>query len=149
MSDLVMGAGTNNGLSDKKDAFRHAFFNAINTRDVPPRLIGGAPASSSTIVKNFADAHESEVPPQLQLEATMDRFNNQVGIDYCWNCFSPFSSNYSIATAIKTKLEAGELRYLSPLNNNLYPPYDKDNPNCAICTNGIVPGVTVLTPTNQ
>jgi hypothetical protein len=26
--------GSSGGLNDKKDAFRHAFFNAINTRDV-------------------------------------------------------------------------------------------------------------------
>lgn len=148
MSTQQMGAGTNNGLSDKKDAFRHAYFNAINTRDVPPRLVP-VPISASAIVRLFADAHETETPQQLQLEAQMDRFNNQVGIDYCWNCLPGFSSDASIAGMIKQMLNQGELRYLTPIDNVHYYPYDKNNPNCATCTNGIIPGVTVLTPTNQ
>lgn len=146
MSDQRMGSVLNDGLNDKKDAFRHAYFNAINTRDVPPRLVP-IPVSAFAIVRLFADAHETEVPSQLQLEVIMDTFNNQVGIDYCWNCVPGFSSDDSIADAIKAKLQGGELRYLSPLNLGLYPKYHKDW--CPTCTDGIIPGVTVMIPTNQ
>jgi hypothetical protein len=146
MSTARMGAGTNNGLNDKKDAFRHAFFNAINTRDAPPRLLP-VPLTASYIVRLFSNAHESEVPQQLQLEKQMDVFNNDVGINYCWNCFN--TSDESIALAIKAKLETGLLRYLSPLDNANYPFYNPNNPGCVTCSNGIAPGITLLIPTNQ
>jgi len=58
-----------NGLNDKSDAFRHAFFQAINTLSV-----------GASLTQLFADAHESEVPAQLQKEKDMDLFNNSVGI---------------------------------------------------------------------
>jgi hypothetical protein len=146
MSTAKMGAGTNGGTNDKKDAFRHAFFNAINTRDVPPRVFP-VPITASAIVKQFADAHETETLPQFVLEKQMDLFNNQIGIDYCWNCFT--TSNNTIADAIMAKLQAGELRYLSPLDITNYPFYNKDIPGCTTCTNGIIPGLTILIPTNQ
>jgi hypothetical protein len=146
MSTTKMGAGTNNGLNDKKDAFRHAFFNAINTRDAPPRLFP-VPLPASNIVRLFSNAHESEVPLQLQLEKQMDIFNNDIGINYCWNCYT--TTDESIALAIKAKLETGLLRYLSPLDNVNYAYYNPNNPGCVTCTNGIIPGVTILTPTNQ
>jgi hypothetical protein len=148
MATREMGLGTNNGLNDKKDAFRHAYFNAINTRDVTPRLFPTyMPAHA--IVKLFADAHETETPPQLQLEAQMDVFNNYVGIGYCLNCFPGLHIDNQIAGEIKFMLNQGQLRYLSPLDPFNYPPYNPNNPNCTNCTNGIIPGVTVLTPTNQ
>lgn len=60
--------GLPNPLNGKQDAFRHAFFQAINTRDVSPRLIGPNALSGSVIVSLFAFAHESVVPDQLHLE---------------------------------------------------------------------------------
>jgi hypothetical protein len=146
MSTTKMGAGTNNGLNDKKDAFRHAFFNAINTRDAPPRVFPVL-LTASYIVRLFSNAHESETPQQLQMEKQMDVFNNDVGINYCWNCYN--TSDDAIANAIKVKLDAGLLRYLSPLDNANHPPYNSNNPNCTSCSNGISPGITQLIPTNQ
>ncbi len=146
MSTARMGAGTNSGTNDKKDAFRHAFFNAINTRDAPPRLFP-VPIYAADIVRLFANAHESESLPQFLLEKQMDLFNNDVGINYCWNCYS--TSDIAIADAIKAKLDAGFLRYLTPLDISIHPFYNPNNPGCVACTNGIIPGVTVLTPTNQ
>lgn len=149
MSDTKMGLG--GGTNDKKDAFRHAYFNAINTRDVPP---GIRPfyVPGSEIVRLFGQAHESEVPSVLELEKQMDLHNNEVGINYCWNCFPGVSSNSSIADAILTRLNNGELRYLKPLDFVLRPQYDQNRDkiqDCPTCTNGIIPGVTSLVPTNQ
>ena len=147
MSDFIFQP-TFTGLNDKKDAFRHAFFQAINTRDVPPRL-HPVPASASQIVRMFANAHESEVPEILQLEKQMDLFNNEVGIQYCGNCFT--TSNQSIADALFMKLLNGELKYLSPLDpsRGLYDLNRDKIQDCSTCTNGITPGVTALKNTNE
>ena len=66
-----------NGRNDKSDAFRHSFFNAINTRDIN----GGILISARDIVRMFGKAHESEVPDNLIKERQMDLFNNDVGIN--------------------------------------------------------------------
>lgn len=150
---------TGTGLNDKRDAFRHAFFQAINTRDVPGRIFPN-PISGSAIVTLFANAHESEVPTQLQLEKEMDLFNNNIGISYCWNCW--VTSNNSIADALMVKLNNGELRYLRPIwgakfkttgelinpngDPNFWGPNGSNVPSLA--THGIIPS-TQITPTNQ
>ena len=133
MSNARMGMGTSNGLNDKKDAFRHAFYQAINTRDVPGRTLP-IPLTGSAIVSLFATAHESEVPQQLHLEREMDLFNNGVGISYCWNCW--ITSNNSIADAIIEKINNGELKYLSPLNIFQSPKWPQG-------LNGILPSTTI------
>lgn len=140
--------GPSGGLNDKKDAFRHAFFNAINTRDCtfdigPPYL------SATMIVRLFAQAHESEVPSVLNLEKQMDLYNNEIGIDYCRNCFT--TSSNSIADAMMVKVNNGLLRYLKPLNFSASPNYDANGDgiqDCSSCLNGIT-NSSVLTPTNQ
>ena len=57
-----------NGEDDCTDAFRHAYFNALNARDFGKR-----------IAKLFSDAHETEVPPNKQYAIPMDIHNNAVG----------------------------------------------------------------------
>lgn len=124
-------------LNGKQDAFRHAFFQAINTRDVP-----SGPYSAPTgpqIVSMFAIAHESEDPPELQLEKQMDTFNNNVGISYCWNCW--VTSTITIAETILNKLNNGELKYLAPLDFSI-------SPHWPTGLNGITPSTT-LKWTNQ
>ncbi len=142
------------GLNDKKDALRHAFFQAINTRDCPPQLFP-VPISASTIVDLFADAHESEVPSQYALEKEMDMFNNDVGISYCSNCYS--TSNTTISNALMAKIQAGDLRYLSPIDYtgwNISGSLYWDNPNTQTPNDGHH-GIhrnsqtTVVIPTNQ
>ena len=122
--DAADATGLPDPLNGKQDAFRHAFFQAINTRDVPPRLIGPNALSGSVIVSMFAFAHESEVPSLLHLEKEMDLFNNNVGISYCISC-SWLTSNNSISSAIMTKLNNGELKYLK----NVEPTPDPAGPN--------------------
>lgn len=148
----AVASGLPGDLNGKQDAFRHAFFQAINTRDVPPRLwsgFNGTTLSSSQIVSMFAIAHESEVPLVLQLEKQMDIFNNNVGIAYCWNCWN--TSNSTIETAIMNKLNNGELRYINPLDPIASDKYDRNGngiQDCPTCLNGIIPS-SVLTPTNR
>lgn len=131
------------GLNDKKDAFRHAYFNAINSRDI----IGTLLKTRAEIVREFGIAHESEVPPQLNLEKQMDLHNNDEGISVCGGCF--FASDNDISNGVIDKLNNGSLRYLAPLDFVNYPRYDKNNPSCSNCTDGIIPGQTILKPTNQ
>jgi len=57
-----------NRRNDKSDAFRHAYYNVINTNVV-----------GIDIAKLFSDAHESEVPTPLIKETQMDLFNNNIG----------------------------------------------------------------------
>ena len=101
-------------LNGKKDAFRHAFFQAINIRDVPSRRFPFY-VSREYIVRAFSNAHESEVPQQLQLEKQMDLYNNGVGLDYCSACNSS-NSNSEIKNGIMTLLNNGSLLYLNPLD---------------------------------
>ena len=129
-----------NGLNDKTDAFRHAFFQAINTMSVGP-----------TLTQLFADAHESEVPQALSMEKAMDDFNNSVGITIGQN--APFwTSVNTLANMVKTQLELGQLIYIDPLNHIISKAYDV-NPHdgiqdCSTCKNGIYDDST-LKPTNQ
>jgi len=89
------------------------------------------------------------VPSLLHLEKEMDLFNNNVGISYCISC-SWLTSNNSISSAIMTKLNNGELKYIKPLNFVSSPKYDAnddDVQDCPTCLNGIL-STSALTPTN-
>lgn len=126
MSDVKFGPWTpatpHLGTNDKKDAFRHAFFNAINTRNAASIPFHPSGLSGPVIIKLFADAHESEVPTALAMEKTMDLYNNEVGISYCINCATS-TTNADIANAIMNKLYAGLLKYLAPLDWTASPDY--------------------------
>lgn len=135
----VQKFGTN-GLNDKSDAFRHAFFQAVNTVRV-----------GANLTQQFSDAHETEVPSQLIKEKQMDLFNNSIGIAYGQTQSYPASTPAMIANAIYTKVLNGELRYIKPLDFSLSPNFDANHDgiqDCPTCLNGIL-GSSVLTPTNQ
>lgn len=128
-------------VNDKADAFRHAFFHAINVADL---------FSEEAIIRQFADAHESEVPIELALEKKMDLFNNNVGITYGASVSWTTSLTY-MAAEIYTKLQNGELRYLTPTNWIISPAHDANRDkirDCISCTNGIIE-TTDIKPTNQ
>jgi hypothetical protein len=115
-----------NGLNDKSDAFRHAYYNAINAK-----LVG------VDIAKLFSDAHESETPIRFIKEKRMDLFNNNIGQQSLL-----LNSNLSLtqlADLIYQKLLNGDLRYLKPINYK--------DPNFGY-THGITLN-TLLKPTNQ
>lgn len=113
-----------NGRNDKSDAFRHAFFNAMNSNDV------GLP-----IAKLFSDAHESENPPNLILEEQMDLFNNDKGLTIGFYA-SALVSGQELSNSVYQSLLNGLLVYLSPLSAVIPPNYGINNS-------------TQITPTNQ
>lgn len=137
------------GINDKRDAFRHAFFSAINTRDCPPG--GLPPVPAADIVLQFGTAHESETPSQLTMEKDMDLYNNGQGVNYCSSCFV-FNSTYAgIANGIMTLLNNGNLHYIKPVNS----PQSDPNfwgaggvPDVHTATHGLRPDSEII-PTNQ
>jgi len=98
----------------QKDAFRHAFFNAINTRDV---LLSKA-VPGRIIVRLFGIAHEKTNPPGPVLEKQMDLFNNDRGINSCTTCFPGTHSDLDVANNVMQLLAGGSLHYLFPLGTN-------------------------------
>jgi hypothetical protein len=135
------------GLNDKKDAFRHAFFQGINVRDCSGQPVFFTYNSPSQIVKLFADAHESDSPPQLDLEKQMDTHNNDKGILYAISLTSS-PSDISVANDIMILLTSGDLIYLKPLNHNDPYWYVGSDGTKKTATDGITSS-TVKTPTNQ
>lgn len=122
-----------NGLNDRSDAFRHCFFQAFNTISA---FVG------ADLTRKFADAHETEIPPQLILESSMDLFNNNVGILY-GQSVSFFISVDALAKGALNKVINGELRMLFPI-------YELD-PNFGGNRNTATHGITTntkLVPTN-
>ncbi len=139
-----------NGLNDKSDAFRHAFFQALNTVRI------GAP-----LTRKFADAHETEVPSQLEKERQMDLFNNSVGIAYGETVDRVYWTVGAISNGIYNKVTNGELIYLKPTLPPPFFPNGQPNPNGdpnfygtggvnnpRTATHGIY-SATQLIPTNQ
>jgi hypothetical protein len=129
------------GLNDKTDAFRHAFWCALNVVTI---------GVGENLTKLFTDAHETEVPQKWQLEKQMDLYNNSVGIDYgktiTWK-----TSVQTIIDALKLKVLTGVMYYLDPIDYD--DPLFWPDPNVAGSgTHGIKTGgsnPTVIKPTNQ
>ena len=125
-------------LNGMPDAFRHAFFQAINC--VKERKY---------MTQLFADAHESEVPERWELEKEMDLFNNEEGMDLIEFNHPSETNHTTIANYILSMLNSGQLVYLSPIDyfdpqfyDNLATPEPKDG-NHGISTQ------TQVVPTNQ
>lgn len=122
-----------NGINDNSDAFRHAFFNALNSRDM-----------GKWLAKKLSDAHESETPIIWSLEVKMDLFNNNIG-HQAGHDF-PNNNDTQMINLIKDKINNGVGKYLDPIN---YP-----DPNFWINSLTGGPGnhgislSTILKPTN-
>jgi hypothetical protein len=147
-----------NGLNDKTDAFRHAYWQAMNERDC------GVNPGNRPIAKMFADAHESETPTQLLMEMEMDLWNNQVGLDLGHGKIPFVHTDNYFSDIILDKLQNGSLRYLKPIWPPMFDPRtgtiinNSGDPNfwgvqgivnAATATHGIISGVTKLVPTNK
>ncbi len=97
----------NHGPDDLGNAFKHAFWSALNTVDL---LVG------ADLAKRFTDAHEN-TEGQPEIEKIMDLFNNSVGIDIGVRLFEPTSLPQTpvVITEIKNQIEAavliGHLKY--------------------------------------
>ncbi len=110
--------------NDKSDAFRHAFFNAMNSND-----------AGDTVARLFSTAHESEVPANLILEVQMDLHNNDIG-HTIGDDASFFVSDQELSNSVYSELLSGNLFYLSPLDPVVPPNFG-------------INSSTQLTPTNQ
>lgn len=92
-----------NGINDNSDAFRHAYFNALNSRDM-----------GRWLAKKLSDAHESETPTVWSLEVQMDLFNNNIG-HQAGHDF-PNNNDIQMTNLIKDRINNGLGRYLDPVN---------------------------------
>jgi hypothetical protein len=100
-----------NRTNDCSDAFRHAYFNALNVKSV-----------GLTLADQFAYAHECN-NPQNRNDVQMDFHNNNVGMSIVYHNYIP---NEEIAKIICNKLALGELKILvdpSDSHSNIIPSY--------------------------
>lgn len=125
-------------LNGKADAFRHAFFQAINTVKI---------GKYSTSL--FADAHESETPNNLIKEKQMDLSNNEKGMNLIAFDHPNWTDINLIVNEVNNLIINGQLTYLSPINYNSTSFWD--NPNTTILNDGDhgISQNTQLIPTNQ
>lgn len=100
--DMTINLFGYNGLNDCSDAFRHAYFQALNTISI-----------GSLLTQDFSDAHESETPIHLIFEKQMDLHNNSIGISIGINCYK-----CNLAERIMESITNGELYFLSPIDQN-------------------------------
>lgn len=93
-------------LNGKGDAFRHTYWNALCRR----RL-------GLNITNQLTTAHEDKPLAYLyqNKEKEMDLYNNSIGMNLVYN---QWATIYTIQEDIKTKLNAGNLRYISNLDVN-------------------------------
>ncbi len=106
VSNIFSEGSVNKSLNNgKSDAFRHAFWNALDVKDFGER-----------ITKMFTDAHEDG---KIGITATMDLFNNGVGRNVALsNGWGLFSSSAVISQAIQSEITNGNLQYITPTNIN-------------------------------
>ena len=107
-------------LNTKADAFRHAYFHAMNTINL-----------GRSLSTQLGDAHE-DMQGSEPLEVQMDLFNNEVGRTIAEKARAS-GNDYDLANLVRTALYNGELKYLSPLDLN----------------GTIIPNITKLIRTNQ
>lgn len=101
-NETIASFGTN-GLNNASDAFRHAYWQALNTKSAGGYITG-----------LFASAHETGTPSQFLLEKQMDTHNNNVGISITNN--HPGFSNSEYSLLVLVALNNGSLVYLTPIN---------------------------------
>jgi hypothetical protein len=102
--ETIVKFGTN-GLNNQSDAFRHAYWQALNTKSV-----GGY----MTLL--FSSAHETSTPNQFSLEKEMDIHNNLIGIAL-YNS-NPGLTNAQYSLLVWNAGQNGNLVYLTPINYN-------------------------------
>ncbi len=106
------------GRNDCGDAFRHAFFNALN-----------AQSCGAALAKEFGDAHECNTPDTELSEKMMDLHNNAVGVSVAEA--NPGATAEELADLICTELLEGNLEVLSDPENPLSDLIDSDAMNCS------------------
>lgn len=96
-----------NGLNDCSDAFRHAYWNALNTK-----------SCGVVNAKLFADAHEvcNGVMQGPSLEVEMDFHNNDNGRNIAVN--NPNATDAELKVLIMNELNQGRLKFIYPRNSD-------------------------------
>ena len=100
------------GHNDPADAFRHAYWNALITRDL-----------GADFAKQFTTAHETR-PDSVREEAFMDLHNNQIGRDIA--LANPNATDAELQAAVLDSLYNGELYVWD--GNNIY--FSNQCPDC-------------------
>ncbi len=117
----IFGAyGDGNGYNDCGDAFRHAFFNALNTKKL-----------GNESAKAWGDAHECETPPDKLKEKEMDLLNNEIGRSVANE--APYAVPNTLVDLILVEMQLGNLKYLSPLGSGNVLIYNSELINTADC----------------
>lgn len=101
-SELVQNSTLTQIHNGKGDAFRHAYWNALDTAE-----FGGS------LTKIFTEAHEWN-SGNHPLETQMDLFNNLIGIEI-GKLFSFWTGDEAISNKVLEYMSTGKLKYLVPL----------------------------------
>lgn len=110
-TETMFGA---NGYMDCSDAYRHAYWSAINYRDVGPFA-----------AISFGTAHECNTAEGS--DKTMDLYNNNVGFEIGLNL--PNGTDLQIRNAILTAMNNGELKIGIQTNPDIYELISSENCN--------------------
>jgi len=116
----IVSVLSRNGLNDCSDAFRHAFFNAMNARD-----------TYSFIADAFGWAHECGVSEEKQKEKQMDLRNNSVGNSI--GSQNKGASDEELAILVLEAITRGEMKILNNLGSAGALTLDSDLINSSNC----------------
>ncbi|EKB58753.1 DUF6973 domain-containing protein [Bergeyella zoohelcum] len=98
MTEEVFG---HQGKGDESDAFRHAFWQALNVRDV-----------GEDFTRKWSDAHEYSTPQnEISTDLFMDIHNNDVGIEIGKN--NPKATLKELSDIVVDKISNGKLIIIS------------------------------------
>jgi hypothetical protein len=106
------------GSNSCPDAFRHAFYSAINTANLGAEL-----------AEQFGDAHECGNGPDLASATAMDLYNNSVGRDIV-SSVQPTLSFERIVLSVCTALRQGDLQILTDINDTTSSPIPSTACSC-------------------
>lgn len=105
MATSIFGSEKGMGKGDKKDAFRHAFWMALNAQSV-----------GKDFSQKWGDAHEYSTPKkETHLDLYMDIHNNDVGIEIGIN--NPNATPEQLRDIILDKMNNGDLIIINKDNN--------------------------------
>ena len=94
------------GKGDKRDAFRHALWQALNVQSV-----------GEGMTRDWANAHEYETPQDELIDMYMDVHNNEVGIEI--GVANPKASLKELCRVIKERISNGDMLIINGNENDL------------------------------
>jgi hypothetical protein len=105
-----------NGWGDISDAFRHAYWNALNAK-----------LAGFSFAEKYGLAHETDPLPGEKADLYMDIHNNYIGLNIVKE--NPNIGDKQLSELIKTKIKNGELLILDREDGNLYWSNDTEHKN--------------------